>query len=179
MEPPAPAAVPIFETDRPWNPGRPETLVVACSDGRLQMEIDEFLAARLGISHYDRLYLPGGAGALASSGSDFLRAYDLSAQCRGLIAAHATRHVVLLFHGPAPGGPDEAVCLDYRRKLPGGSAEAIRAEQERDAHELLESGMGPGVALSAYRCEVRPDGRMRVVPLGGREDGSTRAPRRP
>jgi hypothetical protein len=158
-----PAAV--FETDRPWNADRPETLVIACSDGRLQVEIDEFLSAYLGIAHYDRFYVPGGAGALASSGLDFIRAYELRTQCRTLAAAHGTRHAILLFHGPSPGGPEDAVCLDYRRKLPGRPADVIRAEQERDARELLEYGMGPGVELSVYRCEVRPDGGVQVVSL--------------
>jgi hypothetical protein len=157
----------VFQTDRPWNAGRPDTLVVACSDGRLQVEIDAFLATHLGIANYDRFYVPGGAGALASSGLDFVRPYEYRAQCRVLAAAHGTRHAILLFHGPAPDGPDDAVCLDYRRKLPGRSADAIREEQDRDARELLEYGMGPGVALSVYRCEVRQDGRVQVVSLDG------------
>ena len=155
----------VFETDRPWSAGRPETMVVACSDGRLQVEIDAFLSAHAGIVNYDRFYVPGGAGALASSGFDFIRSHDYRGQCRVLVDAHGTRHAILLFHGPAPGGPDDAVCLHYRRKFPTCSADEIRAQQDRDAGELLAWGLSPGVALSVYRCEVKPDGRVQVVSL--------------
>src|SRR4026209_2489832 len=57
-----------------WLPDRPSTLVIACSDGRLQEATDEFLAHHLQVTRYDRFYVPGGAGALAASGRDFLRA---------------------------------------------------------------------------------------------------------
>jgi hypothetical protein len=119
----------------------------------------------LAITHYDRFYVPGGAGALTPSGVDFLRAQDLRRQCTALARAHEIKRAICLFHGPAPGGPDEAGCLDYARKLPGHSADRIRQQQDADARELLESGLGPGVALTAYRCEVRGDGRVQFVPL--------------
>lgn len=157
----------LFETESSWNPARPHTLVVACSDGRLQEEVDQFLRSQLGISHYDRLYVPGGAGSLSASGSDFIRAYELQSQCRALTDAHGTKHVILLFHGPAEGGPEAAICLDYRRKLPGRSADDIRRQQDSDARELLVRGMGPGVTVATYRCEVRGDGLVQVVALDG------------
>ncbi len=51
-----------------WSADRPHTLVIACSDGRLQEQTDEFLHRQLGLSGFDRFYVPGGGGALASSG---------------------------------------------------------------------------------------------------------------
>src|SRR5205085_10772100 len=53
-----------------WSHSRPNALVVACSDGRLQEATDEFLAREFRITRYDRFYVPGGAGALASSSVD-------------------------------------------------------------------------------------------------------------
>src|SRR5918998_448510 len=84
-----------------WNPARPRILVVACSDGRLQEETDLFLDGALGVTHYDRLYLPGGAGALSASGRDFVRAQQMRHECRYLVDAHGVEDLVMLFHGPA------------------------------------------------------------------------------
>jgi len=102
----------------PWDPERPRVLVAACSDGRLQEATDKFLDRALGVRQYDRLYVPGGGGGLASSGAHFLRARELRRECQFLVEAHGVEHLILLFHGPAPGGPAEAVCADYRRKHP-------------------------------------------------------------
>ena len=96
-----------------WLPDRPSTLVVACSDGRLQEATDEFLALHLKVTRYDRFYVPGGAGALAASGRDFVRAEQIRRECRYLVELHAVRQIVLLFHGPTVSGPLAAACADY------------------------------------------------------------------
>lgn len=142
-----------------WSPDRPSTLVIACSDGRLQEATDEFLAYHLQVTRYDRFYVPGGAGALAASGRDFLRARQLRRECRYLVELHAVRHIVLLFHAPAMGGPLAAACADYRRKLPWASVAELRSRQEQDAEELRESReeWAGAAAVAIYRCEV--DGR--------------------
>lgn len=57
-----------------WTPARPNAMVVACSDGRLQEATDAFLVSEFKITRYDRFYIPGGGGALASSGTDPVRA---------------------------------------------------------------------------------------------------------
>ena len=88
-----------------WSPDRPSTLVIACSDGRLQEATDEFLAHHLRVTRYDRFYVPGGAGALTASGRDFLRAQQIRRECRYLVELHGVRHIVMLFHSPAKDGP--------------------------------------------------------------------------
>lgn len=40
-----------------WTPARPNALVVACSDGRLQEATDAFLAREFKITRYDRFYI--------------------------------------------------------------------------------------------------------------------------
>src|SRR5688500_14161225 len=120
-----------------WEPDRPRILVAACSDGRLQEATDAFLAGALGIRQYDRLYLPGGGGALSASGSYFLRAAEVRRECRLLIEAHAVEHLLLLFHGPAAGGPPEAVCADYRRKHSWQRPDQVRAQQDTDVRDLI------------------------------------------
>ena len=154
-----------------WEPPRPRVLVIACSDGRLQEATDAFLARALDIRQYDRLYLPGGAGALSASGRDFMRAYELRRECRFLIAAHDVEQVVLLFHGPAPDGPPEAVCADYRRKQPWAKPADIRAQQEADVRDLLgrREEFAGAARLSTYRIEVTRTGELAVDTLEGRE----------
>jgi hypothetical protein len=139
-----------------WTATRPLTLVIACSDGRLQEATDAFLTTNLELRQYDRFYVPGGGGALAASGRDFIRAQQLRKECRYLIELHEVEHVILMFHGPAVDGPAEAMCADYRRKLAGASAQFVRARQEQDAAELLErrADWALDAEVSVYRCEV-------------------------
>jgi hypothetical protein len=142
-------------------------MVIACSDGRLQEATDEFLARELKITRYDRFYVPGGGGALASSGTDPVRAQQMCAECRYLVELHAVKRVIALFHGPSATGRIEAACADYRRKLPWAPIAELRARQEQDAIDLLtrrrEWAADAGVLL--YRCEVDAAGGITFVNL--------------
>jgi hypothetical protein len=148
-----------------WNTERPHALVIACSDGRLQENLDEFLHAILGITHYDRLYAPGGGGALASTGIELLRPDQFRRECRFLLAAHGIQDLYLIFHGPTENGPEEALCGDYRRKLPLATVAKIRKRQEEDAAELKRIDWGSPVRVHTYRCEVTADDRIQFVEL--------------
>jgi hypothetical protein len=165
--------------DERWQPGRPHVLVVACSDGRLQEATDEFLARALSVRQYDRLYAPGGAGALASSGRDFIRAQALRKESRFLVEAHQDEHLVLLFHGPGVDGPVAAVCADYRRKHHWATPAQLRERQERDVEDLLDrrDEFAGGAHLSIYRFEVGADASVKVVAMhadsGALADGDT------
>jgi hypothetical protein len=151
----------------PWEPARPSALVVACSDGRLQAPLDDFLHHRLGIVDYDRLYAPGGPGALAVGASNFVRSDQFRREAAFLVTAHGIQDAYLIFHASSADGPADATCGDYRRRLPHYTPAEIRAQQQRDAAEIVRSGIGFGidVRLHAYRCEVTADGRVQVVPL--------------
>ena len=150
-----------------WTPGRPNAMVVACSDGRLQEATDAFLVREFKITRYDRFYVPGGGGALASSGTDSARAVQMCAECKYLVDLHAVRRVIVLFHGPSAAGRIEAACADYRRKLPWANLAELRAQQEADALDLLkrrrEWAAEAGVLL--YRCEVDAAGQLAFVNL--------------
>ena len=142
-------------------------MVVACSDGRLQEATDEFLARELQITRYDRFYVPGGGGALASSGTDPVRAQQMCAECKYLVELHAVKRVIALFHGPSAAGRIEAACADYRRKLPWAPIAELRVRQEQDAVDLLtrrrEWASDAGVLM--YRCEVDAAGSLTFVNL--------------
>ena len=152
-----------------WTPHRPHTLVVACSDGRLEEQTDEFLHHTLRLAGFDRFYVPGGGGALASSGRDFLRSRDLRRECAYLIQLHEIERVILLFHGPSESGPPEAICADYRRKLQFAPASYVAERQRLDAIELIEiRATWAGKAdVAAYLCEVDRSGDVSFVELQG------------
>ena len=150
-----------------WTDDRPHTLVVACSDGRLQEQTDDFLHVQLGLAGFDRFYVPGGGGALASSGRDFIRAQQLRRECAYLIELHEVERVILIFHGPAENGPPGAVCADYRRKLPWASPGLLSDRQRVDALELVDirSEWARNAEVSAYRCEVGASHEVTFVSL--------------
>ena len=164
-----------YTTQRPWDSTRPHTLVIVCSDGRVQENVDEFLASQ-GVRRYDRLYLPGGPGALASSGGNFLRADVARKECEFLIHSHEIEAVFLIFHGPAPDGPPEAVCADYRRKMPTQTPEEIAMEQIRDANEILRNGFGWHLnpMVRAFRCEITGAGAVQFVEIPTQKEVVTR-----
>ena len=163
----------------PWDPERPRVLVAACSDGRLQEATDAFLARALGVRQYDRLYVPGGGGGLSSSGAHFLRAREQRRECQFLVEAHGVEHLILLFHGPAPDGPEEAICADYRRKHPWYRVDQVRAQQEADVRDLLgrRDEFAGAARLSAYRIEVMGTGELAVSTLHVDVPGGWLAPR--
>jgi len=150
-----------------WEAARPHVMVVACSDGRLQEATDAFLSRELGVRQYDRFYVPGGGGALSASGREFMRAEQLRRECRFLVDAHDVEHLVLLFHGPAADGPEEAVCADYRRKQSWARPSQVRAQQEADVRDLLghRSDFAGAARLSVYRFEVTARGGLSVATL--------------
>jgi hypothetical protein len=157
-----------------WDPTRPHILVVACSDGRLQEPTDEFLTRSLGVRQYDRLYVAGGGGALSPSGKDYLRAQQLRRECKFLVEAHEIEEIVLLFHGPSSDGPAEAMCADYRRKLPQLAVGKLREQQQRDAEELMtrRDEWAGKARVRVYRCETTGSGAIEFVSLTSTALGS-------
>lgn len=165
------------ETPKRWKATRPQVMVIACSDGRYQEQTDEFLASELKIQRYDRLYIPGGPGALCPSGIEYLRADFYRRECAFLIEAHALERLVLLFHCGSDQGPDDAMCADYLRKLPYRATADLRAQQEADARELhgYMRDFHGNVQVHTYRAEVMPDQQVHFVPLMI-EDGPETSP---
>lgn len=146
-----------------WTSERPAALVVACSDGRMRANLDDFLNNHLGITTYDRLYLPGGPGGLAGGGAEFIRASQMLNECRFLLEAHGTSEVILVFHGATEDGPDEAVCADYSRKH--GDRRRVPEMQDIDLKELLRNAFaGPSApSVRAFRANVDGAGNVRFT----------------
>jgi len=156
-----------FKSSIVWNQNRPHILVVACSDGRLQRSLDDFLNSRLGIMDYDRLFAPGGPGALARSAEEPLRSNQYFNELQFLANIHGVERIVLVFHSAAPGGPEQSVCGDYRRLWPLFTAQQIAVKQEEDLHRVLKAieQSFPTMQIYAYRAETLPDHHIQFVDL--------------
>ena len=158
----------VFMTSAKWRQERPHILVVACSDGRYQEALDEFLLNHLGIEDYDRLYAPGGPGALVSSAISHFRGVQFQDEAKFLLDAHGLERVILIVHGPVEGsGPSEARCADYLRKMPGNSVGEMRLRQAEDLSRVatLMKSHKPTVSLQIFAAEVREDRRVQFVPV--------------
>lgn len=158
---------PAYTSQTTWNSNRPHVMVVACSDGRLQANIDDFLHNHLSIDSYDRFYVPGGPGALAKSGHEFLRNDQCWRECIFLIEAHKLEELIFVFHSGASPAQDCATCADYARKLPTMTPVQIRHQQEEDAHELEQRlrEVAPGVRVRVFRAEVMDNNFVQFVDL--------------
>ena len=153
-----------------WDSSFPTALVVACSDGRTHAPLATFLHDELHIHRYDRLYVPGGAGALAPSGIEFTRAHRYRSECQFLIQAHQLDTVVLLFHGPAADASSDALCGDYRRKFPNASNADIRHAQDHDLADILRLELWHNVRIIVARHEVTQEGRVQFTTLHDSEE---------
>lgn len=157
-----------FVTENHWREMRPHILVVACSDGRYQEALDEFLRESLSITHYDRLYAPGGPGALSTHIDSILRGTQHQNEASFLIDAHELEEIILVFHGAAlPEGPTIATCADYMRKMPEATPSEIANQQVFDIVELQEflHQQNASLRLRVYRAEVREDHTVQFTTL--------------
>ena len=161
-------SAPAYTSQSRWDAERPRILVACCSDGRLQEAIDEFLQNHLHIRDYDRFYAPGGPGALVPGGYEFLRATQYRDDLAFLVRVHRIEELLLIFHGAAPGGPEEATCAHYRRVLPGCNAEMVREQQGRDLADvrMYLDGLRLTVRVRAYRAEVLANRQVQFVAMG-------------
>jgi hypothetical protein len=156
-----------YLSDIHWRTERPRSLVVCCSDGRLQKSIDDFLHNRMGVDDYDRLYAPGGPAVLADSGSEYVRANMYRRDLEFLFKAHRIEQILLIFHGAADDGPKDGGCAHYVRMMPGATHADMYRRQAADAAEVLRyiASVAPGLEVQVYRAEVQADLRVKFLNL--------------
>jgi hypothetical protein len=87
-----------FLSPLPFVHDRIGAAAVYCSDGRYGEAMDEFLHDCLGLPHYDRLAIPGGAACLAGHLLAMRERGALDRQIRFLVESHALTRVVLIAH---------------------------------------------------------------------------------
>ena len=93
------AAATIYESSVPWNPTRPDTVIISCVDGRWRSQIQDFTINYLKADlHADFLAVPGGIEPLTlfdlvPKDFNFFRR-----RLESLIEAHGTKRIVAIAH---------------------------------------------------------------------------------
>lgn len=100
-----------------WNPERPKTLVICCSDGRWHAQVEDFLEAKAA-KRADMCVLPGGPAAFSLWGAGFDESHTLEKNFKFLAKHHDLQSVWLIAHQG---------CAYYSTKYP-----------YRDAKQMLE-----------------------------------------
>jgi hypothetical protein len=110
----------VYESTVPYEAVRINAAAVYCSDGRIGLQIDEFLQGGLKLPRYDRLACPGGPVALAGTLRAFWESRGVEEQLRFLIQVHELHHVVLVAHEG---------CAYYRLRMGLDAREAERQQR--------------------------------------------------
>jgi len=138
------AAATIYESALPWNPERPDTVIISCVDGRWRAHIQEFAASHLGADlHADFLAVPGGIEPLTlvdlvPKDFNFFRR-----RLESLVEAHGTKRIVR--HRP----PD---CAWYKERKFLSFKVDLRERQIADLRRVA-ARLGealPDVAVDTY-----------------------------
>ena len=147
----------IYESSEPWNPSRPDTVIISCTDGRWRAHIQEFALQHLKAdSHADILSVPGGIEPLTlvdlipKDFSFFRRRLE------SLVEGHGTRRIVAIAHQDC-GWYRTRTVLSMKLDL----RERQIADLRRAAARLRE--MLPGVAVETYFARLDAGNPPRVV----------------
>lgn len=111
-----------YVTRAAFDPERPETLVVCCSDGRYHGPIEEFVRAQVS-ERPDLFAVPGGPATIDAWASSFDHARVFESSLELLFVSHPLRSAWLIAHQG---------CAFYRHRHGSLSDEAIRARQGTD-----------------------------------------------
>jgi hypothetical protein len=112
-----------FVAHEPWNPERPETLVVCCSDGRWHAQVEEFILRQIS-ARADMYAVPGGPAGFSLWTSIFEEGKGLERAFHFLAAHHNLKSTWLIAHQN---------CAYYSIKYSGTHDEnAIRKRQLED-----------------------------------------------
>ena len=147
----------IYESTRPWDPKRPDTVIVSCVDGRWREHILEFTLRHLETGqNADFLAVPGGIEPLTlfdlvPKDFNFFRR-----RLESLIEAHGTRRIVAIAHQD---------CAWYKARKILGFKLDLRVRQIADlkrAAALLHETF-PDLAIETYFARLEGKDPERVV----------------
>jgi len=134
------------------------SLLIACSDGRLAQALNE-LQRRLRIEEADRMLVPGGPLALTKTGAERRVARDCVAE---IVATHDVKRIVLVSHQD---------CFAYERAL-GGLGFDQREILERDLRRV-RAGLEHDHLGVEVECYVIPSVESDDGPAFGRAETVT------
>jgi hypothetical protein len=146
-----------YTSHLPWANQFSATLLIACSDGRFEAQLDSFCKESLGLRSCDRFLVPGGIAGLQILSECF---YADRERITLLVTHHAIRRIICVAH---------EYCGYYRERYPGVEDLLPRQLQDlRTAEKSLRYWFG-GVSVELVYARVRQDRQVqfgRVTPEG-------------
>lgn len=147
----------VYESSLPWDPGRPDTVIITCVDGRWYPHFQEFARTHLKAGPWtDFMAVPGGIEPMTL--------FDLvpkdfnffSRRIGSLVEAHGTRRIVAIAHQD---------CAWYRARKIGPITIDLR---ERQIADLRRAGsrlreMFAGAVVETYFASLSPTDPKKVV----------------
>jgi carbonic anhydrase len=118
----APAPISEYSAEAPWQPDRPEALVICCSDGRWHAQVEEFIVAQVS-RRADVYAVPGGPAVLNGWSSSFGDADAAQRALKFLAVHHQLRSIWLIAHQE---------CAFYRQRFGPLDEEYARKRQLDD-----------------------------------------------
>lgn len=148
---------PVYESDLPWDPERPDTVIITCVDGRWYHHFQEFARVHLKAGERtDFLAVPGGIEPLTlfdlvPKDFNFFRR-----RLEKLVEDHGTRRIVAIAHQD---------CAWYRARKLGPITIDLRARQiadlRRSASRLRE--MFGDVTVETYFARLSGTDPEKVI----------------
>jgi len=138
----------IYESTVPWNPKRPDTVIISCVDGRWRAQIQEFTVNHLKADlHADFLAVPGGIEPLTlfdlvPKDFNFFRR-----RLESLIEAHGTKRIVAIAHQDCSWYKERKLFsfkLDLRERQISDLKKVAARLREMGFRDLLFSWSGAG-----------------------------------
>ncbi len=148
-----------FVSDVPFEHERIGAAAVYCSDGRYGEQMDDFLHNCLGLPHYDRVAIPGGAACLAGHLLAMRERGALDRQLKFLIEAHGLTRVVMIAHQDC-GFYKQNVHPHKLRRQP---LEELQAADLTTVAALLRN-YNRAIEVDAYFAR-KVDGKVRFEPV--------------
>lgn len=147
----------VYESSVPWNPKRPDTVIISCVDGRWRAHIQEFTVSQLGADlHADFLAVPGGIEPLTlvdlvPKDFNFFRR-----RLESIVEAHGTRRVIAIAHQD---------CAWYKTRKFLNMKIDLRERQISDLRRVaarLREAL-PGIVVETYFARLEGRDPERVV----------------
>ncbi len=139
-------AVVPYVSSVPFEHERVGAAAVYCSDGRYGEQMDDFLHNCLGLPHYDRVAVPGGAACLAGHMLAMRERGAMDRQLKFLIEGHGLTRVVLIAHED---------CGFYKANVHPAKLKRQPLEELQAADLAVVAGL-----LRDYRRELEVDGYL-------------------
>jgi carbonic anhydrase len=146
-----------YVTELPWDPQRPETVVVSCVDGRWYRHFQEFARIHLGAGPCtDFMAVPGGVEPMTLADDTPKDFNFFRRRLEALVDAHGTRRIIIIAHQD---------CAWYRAQLGAASADTMRSRQIADMRRATSwlRARFDGVAVQSYFARLSGTNPEKVV----------------